>query len=168
MADSSRFREAMAHLGAAVSIVTTDGKAGRAGVTVSAVCSVTDSPATLLVCINRGSRSHAAFLENGVLCVNVLDAAHQELSGRFASRIDTDSRFDGARWRLLESGVPALEDAIAIFDCRITSTSEVGTHTVLLCAVQDVAIRPDGRGLIYFRRGYHPVGETRPSLAGAR
>jgi hypothetical protein len=43
------YREAMARLGVAVSIVTTDGPAGRAGFTASAVCSVTDEPPTLLV-----------------------------------------------------------------------------------------------------------------------
>jgi len=48
-----QFRDAMARLGAAVNIVTTDGTAGRAGFTASAVCSVTDDPPTLLVCLNR-------------------------------------------------------------------------------------------------------------------
>ncbi len=40
---SLKFREAMAHLSSAVSIVTTNGVAGKAGLTVSSVCSVTDS-----------------------------------------------------------------------------------------------------------------------------
>lgn len=38
------FRDAMARLGSAVNIITTDGPAGRAGFTASAVCSVTDTP----------------------------------------------------------------------------------------------------------------------------
>jgi flavin reductase len=48
---SEDYRDAMACLGAAVSIVTTDGAAGRAGFSASAVCSVTDDPPTLLVCL---------------------------------------------------------------------------------------------------------------------
>ncbi len=36
----------MARLAAAVNIVTTDGPAGRAGFTATAVCSVTDEPPT--------------------------------------------------------------------------------------------------------------------------
>ncbi|WP_198511682.1 flavin reductase, partial [Bacillus subtilis] len=50
--EKTEFRNAMSRLGAAVNIITTEGPAGRAGFTASAVCSVTDSPPTLLVCLN--------------------------------------------------------------------------------------------------------------------
>lgn len=56
MIDSNQFRAAMSRLGAAVNIITTDGVAGRHGMTASAVCSVSGEPATLLGCINRASR----------------------------------------------------------------------------------------------------------------
>lgn len=49
MVDVTQFRNAMAMLGGAVSVITTDGPAGRFGFTASAVCSVTDAPPTLLV-----------------------------------------------------------------------------------------------------------------------
>ena len=39
-----RFRDAMASLSAAVNVVTTEGEAGRCGITATAVCSVTDTP----------------------------------------------------------------------------------------------------------------------------
>lgn len=41
--DQQTFRDAMSCMGAAVNIITTDGPAGRAGFTASAVCSVTDT-----------------------------------------------------------------------------------------------------------------------------
>jgi flavin reductase len=72
----TEFRNAMAQLGSAVSVITTDGPAGKFGFTASAVCSVTDQPPTLLVCMNRNSWAHAHFKQNGVLCVNVLSSLH--------------------------------------------------------------------------------------------
>ena len=39
--DQQTFRDAMSCMGAAVNIITTDGPAGRAGFTASAVCSAT-------------------------------------------------------------------------------------------------------------------------------
>lgn len=80
------FREAMAHLPAAVNILTTDGPNGRCGITVSAVCSVTDDPPTVLVCVNRKSAMHDVFSANGRVCVNVLGGDQQELALHFAER----------------------------------------------------------------------------------
>jgi flavin reductase len=53
--EKQAYREAMARLGAAVNVITTDGPGGRAGFTTSAVCSVTGTPLTLLVCANRAN-----------------------------------------------------------------------------------------------------------------
>ena len=67
------FLEGMSVAATTVNVVTTDGDAGRAGVTVSAMSSVsadTQRP-TLLVCINENSSAAAAILENGVFCVNI-------------------------------------------------------------------------------------------------
>ena len=50
----------MSRLGAAVHVVTTAGLAGKTGFTATAVCSVSDQPAMLLVCLNRRSNSGAA------------------------------------------------------------------------------------------------------------
>jgi len=71
------FREGMSRLGAAVNIITTDGPAGRAGFTASTVCSVTDSPPTLLVCLNRSSSVYDRFADNNALCVNTLKPDHR-------------------------------------------------------------------------------------------
>jgi Conserved protein/domain typically associated with flavoprotein oxygenases, DIM6/NTAB family len=82
MVDVSQFRNAMALLGGAVSVITTDGPAGRFGFTASAVCSVTDSPPTLLVCMNRSSYSNEQFKANGALCVNVWRVPIRSCRGR--------------------------------------------------------------------------------------
>ena len=107
---SQDYRDAMACLGAAVNIVTTDGNAGRAGFTASAICSVTDNPPTLLVCINRGSSAYASVTSNGVVCVNVLSARHERLSRLFGGGIPADERFAAAtwsgRWRLVRPFSP--------------------------------------------------------------
>jgi flavin reductase len=156
------FRDAMARLGAAVSIVTTDGAAGRAGFTASAVCSVTDDPPTLLVCLNRASRGNGLFRANGVLCVNTLAAGCRALSDAFAGRggLDTDSRFALGRWNTLTTGAPVLQDAAVVaFDCRIADVLEKGTHSVLFAEIEAIRHGAGGGALIWYGRGYHPVGE---------
>lgn len=157
--DRNAFREAMARLGAAVNVVTTDGPAGRAGFTASAVCSVTDTPPMLLVCVNRSNESHAATRDNGVLCVNVLTHALQALSPIFGGLTDVpyQKRFDYGTWTSMATGAPVLTGAAVSFDCRITRIVPAGTHDVLFCEVDDLATGADHEGLIYFGRAYHRV-----------
>lgn len=152
----NEFRDAMSRLGAAVNVITTDGPAGRHGLTASAVCSVTDSPPTLLVCVNQQAGAHAHLVDNAVLCVNVLTGRHEELSGAFGGKgLAVEDRFAHASWRTLVTGAPVLSDAAVSFDCRIVRSEEIGTHTVFFCEVVDVAVAAEAEGLIYFNRTYH-------------
>lgn len=163
MIDQKTYRDAMARLGAAVNVVTTDGSAGRHGLTVSAVCSITDEPPSLMVCVNRRSRSHAMMTENGVLCVNVLAGRHEALSMAFAGRAEVDAdRFAGGAWTTLATGCPVLEDAVVAFDCKITLSRYIGTHSAFLCEVQAIRTSDGADGLIYFDRAFHRIGA--PSL----
>ncbi|MBT9246413.1 flavin reductase [Gemmobacter sp. con4] len=150
------FRDGMSRLGAAVNLITTDGPAGRHGITVSAVCSVTDTPPTLLVCINRNAFAHDAFVANGNLCVNVLADGHQDLSRSFA-RWTGEDRFSGAQWSRLATGAPVLEGAAVAFDCRIVDSQPKGTHSVLFCEVQTTRLSDQPGGLIWFNRAFHPL-----------
>ncbi len=159
MVDREAYRDAMARLGAAVSVITSDGPAGRCAFTASAVCSVTDDPPTLLVCMNRGSDSYEAFKTNAVLCVNTLAASQEALSTLFAGFTDhtMPQRFEQADWNTLVTGAPVLMDAVVSFDCRIAQVSEVGTHGVLFCEVDAIQAGTAHEGLIYFGRSYHRV-----------
>ena len=168
MVDQSSFREAMSRLVGAVTVITTDGSAGLGGFTASAVCSVTDDPPMLLVCMNRSSRQHAAFVANGVLCVNVLTAAQEKVSRTFASPTPVEERFQGLPCTVLETGAPALDNALVNFDARIARCIEAGTHSIFLCAIVAVRItREDHAGLAYYGRKYHPVAAQKPDDAHA-
>ncbi len=156
------FRAGMSRLGAAVNIVTTDGPAGKHGITASAVCSVTDSPPTLLVCVNRSSSAHDIIVGNGTLCVNVLGHGHEQLAMLFGRPgIDPAERFAVDNWTTLVTGAPLLQDATAAFDCRVIDRHAVGTHSVIFSEVVGIATTAFGQGLIYFDRHFHALGPRR-------
>ncbi len=157
--DKQAFRDAMARLGAAVNVVTTDGPAGRYGFTASAVCSVTDEPPMLLVCVNRSNNSYRATKANGILCVNVLTHAQQALSPVFGGLTDVPQsrRFSYGSWTSMVTGAPVLIGAAVSFDCRVVQAVAAGTHDVLFCEVEDLRTGEDREGLIYFGRSYHRV-----------
>ncbi|GAB6854500.1 flavin reductase family protein [Asaia astilbis] len=150
------FRDAMARLASAVTIITTDGENGRHGFTASAVCSVSDDPATLLVCVNRSASTHAHLVTHGLLAINILAHEQEALSSLFgSSRYDMEARFNAGTWRKGEIGMPILEGALVSLECRISLTQEIGTHSVFfvepLCAE---FTRQETSGLVWFDRAY--------------
>jgi flavin reductase len=157
--DAAAFREAMSRLGAAVHVVTTAGPAGKTGFTATAVCSVSDQPATLLVCLNRRSNSAPLLSQNGVFCVNTLGAAESSLADRFAGRggVQLEERFSVGEWMTLKTGSPVLTSAVVAFDCRTIEIKAVASHNVIFGAVQAVRLGPSGPALVYHDRAYKPV-----------
>ncbi len=151
------FREAMARLGAAVNVITTDGRAGRAGFTATAVCSLSANPPSILVCMNRGSAQNPVFRENAVLCVNILAEDQRSLSERFAgvTRESTADRFAAAQWERAQTGSPMLIGAVANVDARISQVVETATHDVMICVVTQTMVNDKEAALVYCGRAYH-------------
>ena len=149
------FRDAMARVCAPVNIITTDGPAGRGGFTATAMCSVSDEPPTLLVCMNGRSTQAAMFLANRRFCVNVLTHEHSHLAGKFAGALaDMAARYAAADWQTLPSGIPALSDAIVNLDCEIEDVHRVGTHHVMFGRVIDIRHGSGAAALLYLDRNY--------------
>ena len=100
----------MSHAASTVNVVTTDGAAGRGGVTVSAMSSVSaDTPRpTLLVCVHQQSPVAQQIIANGVFCVNILKDDQAYISDAFAGRFkdQLDDKFDCCDWVPMRSGAP--------------------------------------------------------------
>lgn len=152
------FISAMRQLASGVSVVTTDGPAGRAGLTVSAMCSLSADPPALLICINRQSRAMETLRRNGVFCVNVLAIEQMDVARIFAGqdRAPGGDKFACARWDQLVTGAPAAADALAVFDCRIAQGMPYGSHDILIGAVAEARMR-EGQPLVYANRAYGGV-----------
>ncbi|MCK0209509.1 flavin reductase [Starkeya koreensis] len=157
--EAGLYREAMSRLVAAVHVITTRGEGGRAGFTATAVASVSDSPPTLLVCLNRRVSSAAAFRQAGRFAVNMLAASQQEMAEIFGGRgaLNGEQRFAAGHWREGALGVPCLVGAVAVFECAMVEARTIATHDVLVGRVEAVALGPEGTKLAYVDRGFRAV-----------
>jgi flavin reductase len=157
--DVQPFRDAMCRLGAAVHVVTTDGPAGRTGFTATAVCSVSDNPATLLICLNRNATSLSAMRGNGVFCVNTLRAGEELIADTFAGRtkVAREDRFASGQWTTLTTGSPVLLSSVVAFDCRVREVKSVASHDVYFGIVEAIHSGPPGAALVYHDRAYKQV-----------
>jgi flavin reductase (NADH)/flavin reductase/chlorophenol-4-monooxygenase component 1 len=150
------FREAMSKFTTAVSVIATDGVAGIAGLTCSAVCSVSDKPATLAICIHAGSAANNVIKTNRVLSVNCLHTEQQNLSQAFAGigKLPIEERFAMASWEVLSTGAPCCKDALVVLDCQVVDVRDVGTHSVFIVTVVATAKSENRQPLIYRQRNY--------------
>lgn len=169
-----RFLGGMSHAACTVNIITTDGPAGRAGVTVSAMASVSaDTPRpTLLVCVHHLSPAADKIIENGHFVVNVLKDDQAYISDTFAGRFkDTvEDKFDCADWVNMPSGAPRVVDPLVGFDCRIASFEKVGTHYVFIGEVHEIFSAKQGSPLVYANRAYGSTSriDSASSIAAGR
>lgn len=153
-----RFIAAMAGAATQVSVVTTDGVAGRFGVTVSAFSSVSAEPPLILVCINRRSPAISAIEANDAFCVNLLRDDQADIANCFAGRSGALIPYDfgGADWEVATTGAPVLTGAIASFDCRVETTYDAGTHRIFIGRVAQAFSR-DAAPLAFSKRAYQAL-----------
>lgn len=152
--DKATFRDGMSRLGSAVSVVTTLFAGKRHGFTASAVCSVSDTPPTLLVCINRASSCFAAFENARHFCVNTLMPGQEDLSNLFGGKTPADDRFALGEWKEGLSGAPILADASVSFECELTNAVDEATHRILFGRVIGIRQNEEQATLLYCMRRY--------------
>jgi flavin reductase len=127
------FVGAMRLVATGVTVVTTDGRGGRLGQTVSAACSVSAEPPIVLACLNSRSPANAAIEANGLFCVNVLATQHDHVADTFAGRPWPGKEpwdFSCGDWTTTPDGLPRLIDAVASFECSVRTVVAIGTHRV--------------------------------------
>jgi len=155
---SQDFVSAMGMTATGVSVVTTDGAAGRVGLTVSAVSSVSADPPLVLICVNRKSPAVAAIDGNGTFAVNLLAAHNRAYAETFAGRPREGKPFDFAnhQWREGETGLPVVADATAVFECETHEAIDAGTHRIYIGRVL-AAHKSDSEPLVYCNRAFRRI-----------
>ena len=148
-----QFRKGMRYLAGACSIIACGNDDERAGLTATAVMSVTADPPRLLVCVNKNVRAHELIGRHRALSVNVLSDAQEPLARRFAGMVPGvmgEARFEGGPWHAGATGVPVLADALASFECRVVEAISASTHDLFVCEVIDITTQADCGPLVYF------------------
>ncbi len=152
------FREAMAHVSAPVSVVTTMVDGVPHGSTVSAFASLSIHPPMVLIALDNRGALVGHIRRSGRLAVNVLADDQEGIARRFATPAIRD-RFEGIAWTN-DNGLPRLAGATDWIRCDQVVFEPGGDHTVLLATVS--AAETSGRpGLTYYLRHF---GSARRAL----
>jgi flavin reductase len=153
-----KFLEAMSRGATFVTVLTTDGEAGRFGVTVSSMTSVSADgfAPTILACVHQKSPAAAAIISNKHFCANILHEGQQQVSDVFSGKHKKPhlERFDDVTWRPAANGTPLIAGATANFECILRTAVLWDTHHVLIAHVTAVHLNDDPRALLYGQRAY--------------
>lgn len=136
--DGEGFKQVLSHWVTGVTIVTARDGDRVHGMTVSAFTEVSLDPPLVLVCADKGSNTNSMIAAGRVFAVNVLASDQAELSNRFASKQNEDSRFEEVDYATGETGAPLLDGVVANLDCRLEAAHDHGDHVVYVGEVVDV------------------------------
>jgi flavin reductase len=159
-----RFGREIARVPTCVTVVTTDGPAGRAGQTVSAVSTASYRPPMLVACIHDRSPANETIAANGSFAVNVLGLQHDHVADTFAGRPWPGKQpwdFTCGDWTV-GGGPPRLDDALLVATCRLTTTVAAGGHLLHVGEVVELDAH-EGEPLVYVARRYGRHVPTDPT-----
>ena len=161
---SQAMKEGMRRLASGVCVVTaTDINGDPCAMTATSVTSLSDSPSSLLVCVNQDTRLYEAMQQQGsMFCINLLGSSHEEISNRCAFGDPGKARFEVGDWNF-SSPAAYLESALACFFCSRDQLIDYGTHGILIGQIDKVLINEADEGeavidpLIYLNGGYYSL-----------
>jgi flavin reductase len=143
-----------------VAVVTSQYQGKDHGMTVNSLTSVSLEPPTILVSLDRDSRTCAMILKSGIFGVTILAADQQHISERFAGRsAESQNRFEGIAFQRLPSGAPFIAGGLAYLDCQVCNTMDVSTHTLFFGNAEHIQIAQGGdiAPLLYYNRAYSHI-----------
>jgi flavin reductase (DIM6/NTAB) family NADH-FMN oxidoreductase RutF len=162
--DQLLFRDAISLFATGVTVITARTSEGPAGMTASAVCSLSVDPVQLLVCINERLPTHSALVESRRFAVNVLGEGHSALARRFAT--PALDKFSGVSVSDCD-GIPLLDEAIAHFVCDVHERFPGGDHSIFIGNVIKLSMRRGARPLLYFASQFGSLSSPDDALLRA-
>jgi len=147
--ESARFSEVLRKYPLAVSVVTVGRGGSENALTVSWATPASFDPPMFLVALDRLHYSIDFVKSTRNFAVNLLAEGQERLAGQFARQaMAGEDKLAGVARREGETGAPILTDALAYFDCELTSVVEAGDHYLLLGRVVDAGLLRDASALV--------------------
>jgi flavin reductase (DIM6/NTAB) family NADH-FMN oxidoreductase RutF len=157
--DPDRLRSTLRRWATGVTVVASEYKGQRHGMTVNSFTSLSLSPPLILVSLEKITRTHLLVQQSQIFGVTILSEGQQKIADRFAGRQSENSdRFKGLEIVTLVTGAPFIAGGLSFLDCRVTSVQEAGTHSIFIAQVVEVLKEPEtggqGQPVIYYKSAY--------------
>ncbi|GES33930.1 flavin reductase family protein [Streptomyces angustmyceticus] len=152
--DPAEFRAVLGHFASGVTVITSPGEPGPAGLACQSFASLSLDPPLVVFMVARTSTTWPRIARAGVFCVNVLGAGQGELCRGFA--VSGGDKFAGVDHTAAPAtGSPRLAGVPAWIDCTIQAVHTGGDHLIVVGHVEALGTDPSAaaHGPLLFHRG---------------
>lgn len=165
--EAASYKQLMKHHAGATVVIATGEQGARTGLTATAFCSLSDSPPTVLICVNKNASAHPVIRKTRSFSVNVLSQEQEDLAACFSGQtgLKGEERFADGHWITQETGAPVMAEALASLDCELIHEHDHGTHSVFVGLVKAVSSDADSEPLIYFRGHFSSLNMSKPAAS---
>lgn len=153
MITSQDFKQAMARLTDAVTVITTCDSSGLPwGFTATTFCSLSLDPPLVLFCLSKDAECSQAFMHGNGFVVHVLAEQQCDLARRFATK--GRAKYEEVVFGSSRMGLPLLAGALVIFECKQQAVYPGGDHNILVGQVEQVEHGAPMKPLLYAMQNY--------------
>lgn len=160
--DRLDFRRVAGRFATGIAIAATSDRGVDYAMTVSAFTSVSLDPLLVLVCVEKITRFHEAVLSSGAWTISVLPDDAEGVSRWFAEkgRPTLEQFADYLHHPGNVTGMPVLDIATAVIECRTRAVHDGGDHDIVVGDVVGVWADPaPRRPLLYVEGRYRTLAD---------
>jgi len=153
---ATSLREAMLSFVGSVTIITTHWQDRDYAMPASAVNSVSFSPPSMLVCVNRTALIWQALSQGADFAINLIGPEQRHILDHCIATTGA-ARFSCGIWRRITHLPAILENATAALTCRQMATMCVGSHQIIVGEVSAIHHKTSRSKLAYVDREFYEI-----------
>ena len=135
MISTQDFKQAMARLAGAVSIITTCDEQGQPwGFTASAFCSLSLEPPLVLFCLSEDADCYQAFVRARFFAINLLSEQQRDLAQLFAHK--GQAKYHETTFAQGKLNLPLLPGTLVALECSRLNAYSGGDHSIFTGLVE--------------------------------
>jgi flavin reductase (DIM6/NTAB) family NADH-FMN oxidoreductase RutF len=128
----------------ALALVGSAAEGERNAMTTSWITQLSMDPVLIGIGVDVTAVTHRLIRTGRSFTVNLWDAEDTRVFVKFSKpAVDEGDTLNGRRVRAATTGAPVFEEAIAWLDCEVRHELDLGSHTLFVGEVVDLAIRDD-------------------------
>ncbi len=152
--DVEGYKKAVSRFATGVAVIATAAGKRMAGMTANALFSLSISPPSVVLSMQKDAESTSLVMETRRAAVSFLSAEQQNISELFSRRNSTAEKFAPGNYHLGPGGQPVINGSISAIEVDVKEVVNAADHLLFVCNVTSVVHFDDRMPLLYWGGRY--------------